>query len=108
MLRSRWILCGYMPFPRSGTTPAESRLQRGPIIYNIEDVDNSQGAANCRLPSTAALTTAWKADLLGGVMTINGTATKIGSRLIIRSRRYRIMPVLIVEDVRSSGSRSIK
>jgi hypothetical protein len=54
-------------------------LQRGPIVYNIEDVDNGQGAVNCRLPSTAALTAAWNAGLLGGIMTINGTATKIGS-----------------------------
>jgi DUF1680 family protein len=54
-------------------------LQRGPIVYNIEDVDNSQGAANCRLPSTAALAATWNAGLLGGIMTINGTATKIGS-----------------------------
>jgi uncharacterized protein len=53
-------------------------LQRGPIVYNIEDVDNSQGAANCRLPSTAALTATWNPNLLGGVMTINGTAVKIG------------------------------
>jgi DUF1680 family protein len=54
-------------------------IARGPLIYNIEDVDNSQGAANCRLPATAALSATWKPDLLGGVMTINGTATKIGS-----------------------------
>jgi hypothetical protein len=44
-----------------------------------KDIDNSQGAANCRLPATAALTATWKPDLLGGVMTINGTAAKIGS-----------------------------
>jgi DUF1680 family protein len=54
-------------------------IARGPLIYNIEDVDNSQSAANCRLPATAALSATWKPDLLGGVMTINGTATKIGS-----------------------------
>jgi DUF1680 family protein len=54
-------------------------LQRGPIVYNIEDKDNSQTAASCRLPLTAALTTTWRSDLLGGIMTINGTATKIGS-----------------------------
>jgi DUF1680 family protein len=53
-------------------------LAGGPLIYNIEDADNSQGAANCRLPATAALTATWKPDLLGGIMTINGTAAKIG------------------------------
>ena len=54
-------------------------LQRGPLIYSIEDVDNSQTVGSCRLPLTAELTATWKPNLLGGVMTINGTATKIGS-----------------------------
>jgi len=53
-------------------------LQYGPIVYNIEDVDNSQTVGSCRLPSTAALTTSWKPSLLGGVMTISGTAAKVG------------------------------
>lgn len=53
-------------------------LQRGPIIYNIEDVDNSETVGSCKLPLTATLTANWKSSLLGGVMTINGTATKVG------------------------------
>jgi len=54
-------------------------LQRGPLVYNIEDVDNSQTVGSCKLPLAAELTATWKPTLLGGVMTINGTATKIGS-----------------------------
>jgi DUF1680 family protein len=46
-------------------------LQYGPLIYNIEAVDQ----ANLELPlkSDSALTTEWRPDLLGGVTVIKGT-----------------------------------
>jgi hypothetical protein len=58
-------------------TKGRVALQYGPLIYNIEKVD--QDIAQTLAPS-APLTTEWKPELLGGVMTIKGTFGD-GSRL---------------------------
>ena len=44
-------------------------LRYGPLIYNLESVDQNVDAA---LSPTASLATEWKPDLLGGVMVIKG------------------------------------
>ena len=44
-------------------------LRYGPLVYNIESVDQSVDAA---LAPDAALATAWETDLLGGVLAIRG------------------------------------
>lgn len=44
-------------------------LQRGPILYNIESVDQN---INSVLASDAPLQSEWRPDLLGGVMVITG------------------------------------
>jgi hypothetical protein len=45
-------------------------LRYGPLIYNIEAVD--QGSLDVPLKSDSALTSEWKPDLLGGVVVIQG------------------------------------
>ena len=45
-------------------------LRYGPLIYNVEQVDQDITKV---LGPESALTTEWKADLLGGVMVIKGT-----------------------------------
>jgi len=45
-------------------------LQRGPIVYNIEDVDHAGHCRSVFLPPDAPLCAVWKADLLGGVMAV--------------------------------------
>jgi uncharacterized protein len=47
-------------------------LRYGPLVYNIEQVDQDISKS---LNSTAALTTEWKPDLLGGVVIIKGQFT---------------------------------
>ena len=47
-------------------------LRYGPLIYNIESVDQSVDGV---LSPTAPLTTEWKPNLLGGVMVIQGAFT---------------------------------
>jgi DUF1680 family protein len=47
-------------------------LQYGPLIYNIESVDQD---VNLILNSGSALTAQWNGSLLGGIMTIKGTFT---------------------------------
>jgi len=45
-------------------------LRYGPLIYNVEKAD--QEIAGKTLSPSSPLTTEWKGDLLGGVMTIQG------------------------------------
>jgi len=49
-------------------------LQYGPLIYNIESVDNNNANVDSLiLNSNSALSTQWNSNLLNGVVTIKGT-----------------------------------
>lgn len=45
-------------------------LRRGPLIYNVESVDQN---LESHLPPNSPLTTEWQPDLLGGIVVIKGT-----------------------------------
>lgn len=47
-------------------------LQRGPLVYSVEDVDHSGPAESLTLPPDAVLKPVWRPDLLGGVMAVQG------------------------------------
>ena len=49
-------------------------LQRGPVVYCLEGVDNNGQVRNLVLPKDAKLTTSFEKDLLGGVVVIKGEA----------------------------------
>jgi hypothetical protein len=49
-------------------------LQRGPLIYCLEQCDQTKPLHRLALPSTAALTGQLEPDLLGGVVVLRGTA----------------------------------
>ena len=49
-------------------------LQRGPLIYCLEAVDNGGLVRNLVIPPDAELTARFRADLLGGVMVVQGPA----------------------------------
>jgi hypothetical protein len=51
-------------------------LQRGPIVYCAEEVDNGAALANLILPRTATLSASFDADLFGGVSVITATAIR--------------------------------
>jgi hypothetical protein len=74
-------------------TKGRVALQYGPLLYNIEKVD--QDIAQALAPS-APLTTEWKPELVGGVMTIRGTFAD-GSRLmaIPNFARYNRNPPVV-------------
>ncbi|MCX5676745.1 MAG: glycoside hydrolase family 127 protein [Planctomycetota bacterium] len=55
---------------RIAATAGRVALRYGPLIYNIESVDQD---INSVLGPTSALSTEWKGDLLGGVLIIKGT-----------------------------------
>jgi DUF1680 family protein len=52
-------------------------LQRGPVVYCLEGVDNGGEVRNRILPKTAKLTASFDKDLLGGVVVIKGEAQAV-------------------------------
>jgi uncharacterized protein len=51
-------------------------LQRGPVVYCLEEVDNGPGLAAIALPGDAKLTATFQPKLLGGVTVITGKAVR--------------------------------
>jgi DUF1680 family protein len=51
-------------------------LQRGPLTYSVEDVDQAAPVRQLILKPGIALRAAWQPDLLGGVMAIQGDGIK--------------------------------
>lgn len=47
-------------------------LQRGPVVYCFEGVDNPQGVSNLVLPTDTTFQTEYRDDLLGGVVILTG------------------------------------
>ncbi len=52
-------------------------LQRGPVVYCLEEVDNGAALANVSLPRAGQLIYEFDADLFGGIGTISGDALRI-------------------------------
>jgi len=69
-----------MPVERMKSNPAVSfnhgrvALQRGPIVYAVEDADLEASAWDIILPENSNLQARWDANLLGGVTVIEGSA----------------------------------
>jgi hypothetical protein len=51
-------------------------LQRGPIVYCLEETDNGPNLQDVRLPRDAALSAEQRSDLLGGVAVVTGRALR--------------------------------
>jgi DUF1680 family protein len=49
-------------------------IQRGPIVYCLEEADNGPQLSSLRLPPDAPLETVDRADLFGGVVAITARA----------------------------------
>ena len=45
-------------------------LQRGPIVYCLEQVDNAANLDAVTIPADAAFITTWRPELLGGIVTV--------------------------------------
>jgi DUF1680 family protein len=69
-----------MPIERVYAHPAVAAdlghvaLRRGPLVYCLEQADHAMPLDRIALPDTAELTHVYEPDLLGGVVTIGGTA----------------------------------
>ncbi len=62
--------------PNVRTNANRVALQRGPIVYCLEETDNGAGLPNISLPTRANLRAEFATDLLGGVVTIKGDALR--------------------------------
>jgi DUF1680 family protein len=72
-------------------------IQRGPLAYNTEDVDHSRPAAELELKPDMALKTAWKGELLGGVMAVEGPGL-LAVPNYVRLNRGGASQVWLMED----------
>lgn len=54
-------------------------IQRGPLVYAVEAVDNGRAAHDIALPADAPLTTEHHAGMLGGVTVVRGPAVRAGT-----------------------------
>ena len=57
----------------------KSAIQRGPIIFALEAIDNGGSLKDVKIPLDATLTSTFRPDLLGGVEVVTG---KVGERTI--------------------------
>ena len=57
----------------------KAAIQRGPILYALEGIDNGGSLNDLRIPLDTALTSVFRSDLLGGVQVVTG---RIGDRPI--------------------------
>jgi DUF1680 family protein len=52
-------------------------LMRGPIVYCLEGVDNGDDTASMVIPPATQIKDQYEADLLGGVVLLHGSATRV-------------------------------
>jgi uncharacterized protein len=57
----------------------KAAIQRGPVLYALEAVDNGTGLLTLAVPASTTFTPAFKADLLGGVTTLSATLPAAGA-----------------------------
>jgi len=62
--------------PKIAATRNQVALERGPIVYAFEGVDNDGSVFDVVLPGTAKIKPHYRADLLGGVSMLNITGAK--------------------------------
>ncbi|HUU16260.1 MAG TPA: beta-L-arabinofuranosidase domain-containing protein [Sedimentisphaerales bacterium] len=58
--------------PNVKDNAGRTAIQRGPVVYCFEGVDNPQGVSKLVLPPEAQLHTEYHGDLLGGIVKLNG------------------------------------
>jgi uncharacterized protein len=60
--------------PRVREDAGRIALQRGPIVYCLEETDNGADLANVVIPADSPMSAVFERDLFGGVCVIHGTA----------------------------------
>jgi hypothetical protein len=71
-------------------------LQRGPVVYCLEGVDNDGQVRNLCLPDDASLRATFARDLLGGVEVIRGEAMAVSrsedNKLVTKPVKFQAVP----------------
>jgi DUF1680 family protein len=62
--------------PKIKATRGQVALERGPVVYAFEGIDNDGSVFDIELPTSAKATAVFKPDLLGGVAVLNVTGAK--------------------------------
>ncbi len=65
-----------LPHPQIRHDAGCVALQRGPVVYCLEEVDNGANLANVVLPLTSPLTAVFEPDLFGGIAVVKGAAQR--------------------------------
>lgn len=74
-------------------------LQRGPLVYSVEQIDHERDIHDLVLPREATLSTAWKPNLLKGIMAIAcNEPVLFAIPNFVRLNRGGLSQVWIVED----------
>lgn len=63
--------------PAVGAAAGRVALQRGPVVYCVEEVDHGPRLASLAVAPTAALEARFERDMLGGVVVITGEARRV-------------------------------
>jgi DUF1680 family protein len=71
---------------------SKAAIQRGPLIYCVEGIDQGGRAHSVRVPLDARLTASYRGDLLGGITVINGQADTIGEDGARQPRALNAIP----------------
>lgn len=66
-----------VPHPEIRHDAGQVALQRGPVIYCLEEVDNGPRLANIVIPGDAKVQASFDADLFAGVSVITGDAFRV-------------------------------
>jgi DUF1680 family protein len=74
--------------PAVASTAGRVALQRGPLVYCLEEVDNGASLDDLILPRNAKLDAKFDRNLLGGVIVIRGRASRV-DRIAWRGDLYR-------------------
>lgn len=67
--------------PKVRQDAGQVALQRGPVVYCLEEVDNGAELANVTLPRDSQLTATFDPELFGGVSVITGSARRYMPRV---------------------------
>lgn len=76
--------------PKVKENESKVALQRGPIVYCAEGIDNQGSALDIALTDNASLETEWREDFLGGVVVLKGHAKKNNKPVSLMAIPYAV------------------